>query len=153
MHLKVRGDADSFRENRQQDEFKLIRRSVDFSSATKRMHTLAGYWKSSEETRRIKKKEIQKTPTILRLRSGTAKGNPLPKTVKLGRQSLRPVRSRTSTTTRSAIRRRRKLRSLCRETGWRYCREPRGNPPAAFSSSASQWQTSQWQTTSSEKWW
>ena len=47
-----------------------------------------------------------------------------------------------------------------RKTGWRYYREPRGNPPAASPSSTSQWQTSQWQTswsswqpTSSEKWW
>ena len=48
-----------------------------------------------------------------------------------------------------------------RKTGWRYYREPRGNPPAASSSSTStsQWPTSQWQTsesswqpTSSEKW-
>ena len=47
-------------------------------------------------------------------------------------------------------------------TGWRYYREPWGNPPAASSSSSStsQWPTSQWQTswsswqpTSSEKWW
>ena len=30
------------------------------------MHTLAGQWESSDETRRIKKKKIQKTPTILR---------------------------------------------------------------------------------------
>ena len=57
------------------------------------MHTLAGEWKSSGETRRIKKMKIQKTPTILRLRSGTAKGNklrvnPLPKTVKLGSNPL-----------------------------------------------------------------
>ena len=47
-----------------------------------------------------------------------------------------------------------------RKNGWRYYREPRRNPPAASSSSTSQWQTSQWQTswsswqpTSSEKWW
>ena len=47
-----------------------------------------------------------------------------------------------------------------RMTGWRHYREPRGNPPAASSSSTSQWQTSQWQAswsswrpTSSEKWW
>ena len=33
-----------------------------------------------------------------------------------------------------------------RKTGWRYYREPRGNPPAASSSSTSQWPTSQWQT-------
>ena len=48
-----------------------------------------------------------------------------------------------------------------RKTGWRYYREPRRNPPAAFSSSSStsQWPTSQWQTswsswqpTPSEKW-
>ena len=47
------------------------------------------------------------------------------------------------------------------KTGWRYYREPRGNPPAASSSSTSQWPTSQWQTswsswlpTSSENcWW
>ena len=32
------------------------------------------------------------------------------------------------------------------KTGWRYCREPRGNPPAACSSSTSQWPPSQWQT-------
>ena len=36
-----------------------------------------GRWKSNGETRRIKKKKIPKTPTILRLRSGTAKGNKL----------------------------------------------------------------------------
>ena len=57
------------------------------------MHTLAGQWKSSGETRRIKKKKIQKTPTVLRLRSGTTKGNylrgnPLAKTVKLGGNHL-----------------------------------------------------------------
>ena len=47
-----------------------------------------------------------------------------------------------------------------RKTGWRYVREPRGNPPAASSSSTSQWPTSQrqtswssWQPTSSENWW
>ena len=47
-----------------------------------------------------------------------------------------------------------------RQTGWRYWREPRGNPSAASSSSTSQWPTSQWKTswsswqpTSSEKWW
>ena len=49
-----------------------------------------------------------------------------------------------------------------RKTGWRYYREPRGNPSAASSSSSStsQWQTAQWQTswsswqpTSSDKWW
>ena len=50
-------------------------------------------WKSSGETRRIKKKHIQKTPTILKLRSGTGKGNklqekPLPKTRKLGGNTL-----------------------------------------------------------------
>ena len=50
--------------------------------------------KSSGETRRIKKKKkIQKTPTILRLRSGATKGNKLrvnslPKTTKLGGQPL-----------------------------------------------------------------
>ena len=33
-----------------------------------------------------------------------------------------------------------------RKIGWRYYREPRRNPPAASSSSTSQWQTSQWQT-------
>ena len=45
-----------------------------------------------------------------------------------------------------------------RNTGWRHCRKPRGNPPAASSSSTSQRQNSQWQTswtswcsTSSEK--
>ena len=52
--------------------------------------------------------------------------------------------------------------SVDRKTGWRYCREPRVNPSAAFSSSSStsqcstlQWQTSwsSWQPTSSEKWW
>ena len=46
-----------------------------------------------------------------------------------------------------------------RRIGWRYYREPRGNPSTASSSSTSQWQTLQWQTswsswqpTSSEKW-
>ena len=57
------------------------------------MNTLAGWWKSSGETRRIKKKKIQKTPTILRLRPGTTKENKLrenslPKTVKLRGQPL-----------------------------------------------------------------
>ena len=33
-----------------------------------------------------------------------------------------------------------------RKTGWRYSREPRRSPPAASSSSTSQWQPSQWQT-------
>ena len=37
------------------------------------MHTLAGWWKSSGETRRIKKKKIHKTPTILRLEPDTTK--------------------------------------------------------------------------------
>ena len=50
-------------------------------------------WKSSGETRRIKKKKIQRTSTVLRLRSGTTKGNklqgnPLPKTAKLGGNPL-----------------------------------------------------------------
>ena len=48
-----------------------------------RMHTLAGWWKSSGETRRIKK-----IPTILRLEPGTTKRNLLPKIIKLGRTSL-----------------------------------------------------------------
>ena len=48
------------------------------------MHTLAGGWKSSGETRRIKKKKIQKIPTILRLEPGTL----LPTTMKLGRNTL-----------------------------------------------------------------
>ena len=48
----------------------------------------SSWWKSSGETRRIKKKKIQKIPTILRLRSGTIKRNPLPKTVKLGSNPL-----------------------------------------------------------------
>ena len=46
------------------------------------------------------------------------------------------------------------------KTGWRYHREPGRTPPAACSSSTSQWQTSQsqtswssWYPTSSEKWW
>ena len=38
----------------------------------------------SGETRRIKKKELQKPQTILRLEPGTTKRNLLPKTVKLG---------------------------------------------------------------------
>ena len=38
--------------------------------------------------RRIKKKKIQKTPTILRLRPGTTKKNLLPKIVKLRRDPL-----------------------------------------------------------------
>ena len=79
LHLKVRGCRQA---SRQQDErwSKLIRRSVDFSSATKGCIPWRVNWKAAGETRRIKKKKIQKTPTILRLRSG----NPLPKTVKLG---------------------------------------------------------------------
>ena len=55
------------------------------------MHTLAGWWKCSGETRRIekkKKKKIQKTPTILRLRPGTTKRNLLPRKAKLGRTPL-----------------------------------------------------------------
>ena len=42
-----------------------------------------------------------------------------------------------------------------RKNGWRYCREPRGTPPAASQWQTSQWQTSwsSWQPTSSEKWW
>ena len=46
------------------------------------------------------------------------------------------------------------------KTGWRYHREPGRTPPAACSSSTSQWQASQsqtswssWYPTSSEKWW
>ena len=54
----------------------------------KRMHTLAGWWKSSGETRRFKKKKIQKTQTILRLEPGTTKRNLLPKIIKLGRNPL-----------------------------------------------------------------
>ena len=42
-----------------------------------RMHTLVGWWKSSGETRRIKRKKIQKTPTILRLEPGTVKEKPI----------------------------------------------------------------------------
>ena len=53
-----------------------------------RMHAVTGWWKSSGENRRITKKKIQKTPTILRLRSSTTEGNPLPKTVKLGGNPL-----------------------------------------------------------------
>ena len=45
------------------------------SQVRPRMHTSAGEWKGSGETRRIKKKKIQKTPTILRLRLGTANKN------------------------------------------------------------------------------
>ena len=48
-----------------------------------RMHTLAGWWKCSGETRRIEKKKIQKTPTILRLTPGTTKWNLLPRKAKL----------------------------------------------------------------------
>ena len=48
------------------------------------MHTLAGFWISSGETRRIKKKKIQEPPTILRLRLGNSLVNLLPKTAKLG---------------------------------------------------------------------
>ena len=45
---------------------------------------LGGLREKQRGNRRIKKKKkIQKTPTILRLRSGTTKGNPLPQTVKL----------------------------------------------------------------------
>ena len=61
--------------------------SVDFSNAIKRCILWRVDGKAAEETRRIKKKKIQKTPTILRLRSGTTKENPLPKT-KLGRNPL-----------------------------------------------------------------
>ena len=66
------------------------------------MHTLAGLWKSIGVTHCIKKKkeeeeeeeEEEETPTILLLRLGISKekklrGNPLPKTVKLGTTSLR----------------------------------------------------------------
>ena len=48
------------------------------------MHTLAGCWKSREETRRTKKKKIQKTQAILQLKPGITKENLLPKTIKLG---------------------------------------------------------------------
>ena len=77
-------------ETRQQDEYstKFIRRSIDVSSATQGVHTLAGWWKSSGETRRIKKKKIQKIPTILRLKLGTTKKNLLPNTIKLERSPL-----------------------------------------------------------------
>ena len=47
-----------------------------------------------------------------------------------------------------------------RKTGWRYYREPRGNPLAASSSSTWHWQNSPWQmswsswcSASSVKWW
>ena len=58
------------------------------SQVRPRMHTSAGEWKGSGETRRIKKKKIQKTPTILRLRPCTAKKNLLPKIVNLGGNPL-----------------------------------------------------------------
>ena len=44
--------------------------SFDAASTSQVMHTFAGKWKSSRETRRIKKKKIQKTPTVLRLEPG-----------------------------------------------------------------------------------
>ena len=53
-----------------------------------RVHTLAGWWRSSVGTRRIKKKKNQKTLTILRLRPGIAKNTLLPKIVKLGSNRL-----------------------------------------------------------------
>ena len=57
----------SFGETRQQDgKFQLIRRSVDFSSATTGCIPWRVNGKAAGETRRIKKKKIQKTPTILR---------------------------------------------------------------------------------------
>ena len=60
-------------------------------------------------------------------------------------------RTSTTSTTRSAIRRRRKLRLLYRSENWMAVLQPRGNPQAASSSSTSQWSTSQWQT-SWESW-
>ena len=50
---------------------------------------LGGLMGKRRGNRRIKmKKKIQKTPTILRLRLGTTRGNLLPKTAKLGEQPL-----------------------------------------------------------------
>ena len=62
---------------------------------------------------------------------------------------------------RSAIRKRRKLRLLCRSENWMAVLQgATGKPLAASSSSTSQWQDSQWQaswsswqSTSSEIWW
>ena len=83
LHLNVRG-CRQLRGNPTDEQWtKLIRRSVDFSSATKGCVP----WRVMVKQRwnhRIKKKKIQKTPTILRLRPGITKENPLPKTMKLG---------------------------------------------------------------------
>ena len=51
---------------------------------------LGGLLEKQRETRRIKKKEIEKTPTILRLRPGTTKKNLLPKKGKLGGTDIHP---------------------------------------------------------------
>ena len=79
------GNAESFGETRQQDDYwtKLIRRSVEFPSATKECIPWRVDGHSNGETCRIEKKKIQKTPTNLRLRLGITKENLLPKTVKL----------------------------------------------------------------------
>ena len=56
--------------------------SFDAASTSQRVHGKAA------GTSRIKKKKIQKTQTILRLRSGTTMVNPLPKTIKNGSNTL-----------------------------------------------------------------
>ena len=63
-------------------------------------------------------------------------------------------RTSTTSTTRSAIRRRRKLRFYVSSENWMAVLQRGRNPPAASSSSTSQWQTSwsSWYFTSSEKW-
>ena len=62
--------------------------SVDSSSATQGCILWRVNGKAAGKTPRFKKKKIQKTPTIQRLRSGTTKGNLLPKTVKFGSNPL-----------------------------------------------------------------
>ena len=71
-------------DSRMRIESKLNGRSVDFSSAIKGCIPWRVNGRAAERTRRVKKKKILKTPTILRLEPGTTKKNLLPETEKLG---------------------------------------------------------------------
>ena len=84
LHLKS-GDADTFGETRQQDEFwtKLVRRSVGFSSVTGGCIPWRADGKAAGRP-----VASRRTLTILRLRLGTTKKNLLPKIVKLGSKPL-----------------------------------------------------------------
>ena len=91
-----------------------------------RIHTLAGWWKSSGETRLIKNKKIQKIPTILGLEPGTTKRNtlrekPLAKTVHLGQDceaNLRCVKNHLWQTAGQLFRETEKLVSGQTESRW-----------------------------------